>query len=192
MPDRRVRSLPAEPADPWRSFLRDLDAILTGAVELHCLGGFVVAQHYGAGRATSDIDFLAALIESPADDLELLAGLGSALYRKYRLYLQRVGVVTPPCDYGRRLVRMFPSAPWQRLKLFALDPTDLALSKVERNSDRDREDFLRLTRAGLVNLETFKTRYFEELRPYLLTKQEWHDRTVQLWLEIASIPDTRR
>jgi hypothetical protein len=142
MPDKKVHSLPAEPADPWRSFLRDLDATLTGAVELHCLGGFVVAQHYGAGRATSDIDFLAALIESPADDLELLA--------------------------------------------------DLALSKVERNGDRDREDFLRLTRAGLVNLETFKTRYFEELRPYLLTKQEWHDRTVQLWLEIASIPDTRR
>ena len=63
---------------------------------------------------------------------------------------------------------------------------------MERNGDRDREDFLRLTRAGLVNLETFKTRYVEELRPYLLTKQEWHDRTVEFWLEIASIPDTRR
>lgn len=35
---------------------------------------------------------------------------------------------------------MFPSAPWGRLKLFALDATDLALSKLERNAERDRED----------------------------------------------------
>jgi hypothetical protein len=192
MPDERARSRPGEPAEPWRSFLRELDAALTGTVELRCLGGFVVAQHYGVGRETSDIDFLAALIESQDDDLERLAGLDSALYRKFRLYLQRVGVVTPPCDYESRLVRMFPSAPWQRLKLLALDATDLALSKVERNWERDREDFLRLVRAGLVDLEVFKTRYFEELRPYLLAKHEWHDRTVELWLAIASTPDTRR
>jgi hypothetical protein len=64
--------------------------------------------------------------------------------------------------YERRLVRMFSSAPWQRLKLFALDATDLALSKVERNWDRDREDFARMARAGLIKPETFKTRYFEE------------------------------
>ena len=51
----------AEPAEPWRSFLRELDARLTGQVELRCFGGFVVAQHYGLGRETSDIDFVAAL-----------------------------------------------------------------------------------------------------------------------------------
>lgn len=192
MPDERVRSRPSEPAEPWRSFLREFDGVLKGKVELRCLGGFVVAQHYGTGRETSDIDFLAAIVESQDDDLERLAGPGSALYRKFRLYLQRVDVATPPCNYESRLGRMFFSAPWQRLKLFALDATDLALSKVERNWDRDREDFVRLARAGLVDLETFKARYFEELRPYLLTRQEWHDKTVELWLEIASTPDTRR
>jgi hypothetical protein len=30
-----------EPAEPWRSFLRELDACLTGQVELRCFGGFV-------------------------------------------------------------------------------------------------------------------------------------------------------
>ena len=35
---------------------------------------------------------------------------------------------------------MFPAAPWKRLKLFALDATDLALTKLERNAERDRED----------------------------------------------------
>jgi hypothetical protein len=38
------------PAEPWRSFLRELDAYLTGQVELRCFGGFVVAQHYATER----------------------------------------------------------------------------------------------------------------------------------------------
>jgi hypothetical protein len=101
-----------EPAEPWRSFLRELDACLTGEVELRCFGGFVVAQHYGLGRETSDIDFVAAITQSRADDLEHLAGMHSGLYRKYRLYLQHVGIATPPSDYARRLTRMFPNAPW--------------------------------------------------------------------------------
>jgi hypothetical protein len=192
MPDDRPREVPSEPAEPWRSFLHDLDNSLTGTVELHCLGGFVVAQQYGAGRETSDIDFLAAVVGSPAEDPERLAGIGSALHRKHRLYMQRVSVVTAPCDYQHRLVRMFPSAPWQHLRLLALDPTDLALSKLERNTDRDREDFLRLTRAGLVEIGSFEARYLEELRPYLVANQEWHDRTVKLWMEMASAPGTNR
>jgi|APDOM4702015248_1054824.scaffolds.fasta_scaffold438101_2 hypothetical protein len=31
------------PPEPWRSFLRELDDRLTGGVELHCIGGFVVS-----------------------------------------------------------------------------------------------------------------------------------------------------
>ena len=177
----------AEPAEPWRSFLREI-ACLTGQVELRCFGGFVVAQHYGLGRETSDIDFVAAITESRADDLEKLAGMHSELHRKYQLYLQYVGIATPPSDYVHRLTHMFPNAPWTRLKLFALDATDLALSKLERNADRDREDFLRLARAGLLDLEAFKGRYFKEVRPYLLGNLPWHDKTVELWLTMASIP----
>ena len=64
----------------------------------------------------------------------------------------------------------------------------MALSKLERNADRDREDFLWLARAGLLDLEAFKGRYFEEVRPYLLGNVPWHDKTVELWLTMASIP----
>src|ERR1700683_895110 len=35
-------ALPRVPAEPWASFLRELDKLLKAAVELHCLGGFVV------------------------------------------------------------------------------------------------------------------------------------------------------
>jgi hypothetical protein len=80
---------------------------------------------------------------------------------------------------------MFPSAPWKRLQLFALDATDVALSKLERNAERDREDVIRLARAGHIDPNVLKQRYFEELRPYLLSKVPWHDKTLDLWLEMA-------
>jgi hypothetical protein len=75
-----------EPAPPWRGFLRELDATLSDSVELVCLGGFVVALAYGAGRATSDIDVL-AIRAAGTDDVEALAGLGSSLHRRHRLYV---------------------------------------------------------------------------------------------------------
>src|ERR1700730_3584522 len=93
----------AIPAQPWRSFLQDLDERLKAAVELHWLGGFVVTQQYGIGRETSDIDFLSIVERSREDDVEAFAGLGSALHQKYRVYLQYVVVVTPPCNYATRL-----------------------------------------------------------------------------------------
>lgn len=175
----------AEPIEPWRSFLADLDGLLRGPVELRCLGGFVVTQQYGIGRETSDIDFLAAIKQSPEDDVESLAGLGSKLHRKYRLYMQHVTIATPPADYASRMVRMFPAASWQRLSLFALDAADIALSKLERNAERDREDFIRLARAGYIDRQVLKDRYYEELRPYLLSRISWHDKTLELWLEMA-------
>jgi G:T-mismatch repair DNA endonuclease (very short patch repair protein) len=67
-----------------------------------------------------------------------------------------------------------------------LDATDLALSKLERNVERDREDFLRLVRAGFVNLQVFRTRYLDEVRPYMLGNIPWHDKTLELWLKIAA------
>lgn len=50
----------SSPPEPWRSFLKELDELLKGPVELRCLGGFVITQQYGIGRETSDIDYLVA------------------------------------------------------------------------------------------------------------------------------------
>lgn len=44
-----------------------------------------------------------------------------------------------PEDYEERLTEMFPQA-FRHLRLFALDPYDLTLSKLERNIQRDRAD----------------------------------------------------
>lgn len=99
----REKSHPAKsdtPPEPWQSFLRELDERLTEAVELHCIGGFVVSLQYGVGRQTSDIDFLNVVPHLPADDLEAIAGLGSELHRKHRLYIQRVTIATSSCPRG--------------------------------------------------------------------------------------------
>jgi hypothetical protein len=112
--------------------------------------------------------------------------LPSALHKKYRVYLQYVSIVTPPCDYADRLQRMFPGAQWAKLQLYALDPVDLALSKLERNSDRDRDDVLRLARAGYIDSGLMKARYLEEVRPYFLNKEERHDQILDLWVEMIS------
>lgn len=46
------------PLEPWQRFLSELDEPLTGSVELHCIGGFVVSLLYGMPRPTADMDFL--------------------------------------------------------------------------------------------------------------------------------------
>jgi hypothetical protein len=75
--------------EPWRSFLRDLDTQLVGPTELHCFGGFVVAQCYGLMRPTADIDIL----ESKGTDLitiAKLAGRTSPLYKRRLVALQAI------------------------------------------------------------------------------------------------------
>lgn len=59
------------------------------------------------------------------------------------------------------------------------------LSSLERNSERDREDFHRLARAWHIDRQALKGRYYEELQPYLLSRLSWHHKTWELWLEMA-------
>ena len=58
-----------------------------------------------------------------------------------------------------------------------------------RFPERDRQDVLRLARAGHIDPHVLKTRYFEELRPYLLGNVPWHDKTLELWLEMMDWTD---
>jgi len=169
------------PPEPWRSFFAEVDAQLSAAVQLHCCGGFVVTQLYGVARTTSDVDFL-GVVPYVAGALTEIAGRGSPLHRKHKLYLDAVTVATPPENYEDRLVPMFPGV-WPRLSLFALEAHDLALSKLERNGERDRDDVQQLARAGQLNPEILKERYYNELRPNLLSHEARHDLTLRLWLE---------
>jgi hypothetical protein len=177
--------MPLEIPKPWNAFLKDLDRALEGPVELHCLGGFVLTTLYGLKRPTADVD---VLVVRPPMDLDQLAGIGSPLYKKHRVYLQLVTVLEAyPEDYEERLTEMFPSA-FRNLRLFALDPHDLALTKLRRNSQRDREDVLHLAKAAPLDIETLRVRY-QEMRP-CLGNPEREDLTLKLWIE--AIEETRK
>ena len=141
----------------------------------------MVTQLYGVARTTSDVDLL-SVVPGVWKDLEEIGGQASVLHRKHKIYLDPVTVATPPEDYVERLVPMFPET-WIYLKLFALEVHDLALSKLERNLDRDRDDIQRLARAGLLKTEILKERYYREVRPNLPAHEERHDLTLRLWLE---------
>ena len=168
--------------EPWRSFLHEVDARLHGPVELHCLGGFVVTVLHGLPRPTADIDVLSVIPGESLGRLIELAGESSPLHRKHGVYLDIVTVVTSPDGYEGRLVEFLPGT-WNRLRLFALDPYDLALAKLERNLQRDRDDVLYLARAAQLDLDLLRKRYSAELRPYL-GRPEREDLTLNLWIEM--------
>jgi hypothetical protein len=97
------------------------------------MGGFVVTLLYGLPRATSDLDVLLIAPREQRATLLELGVRGGALHRKYKIYLDYVTVATVPEDYEDRLTEMFPGA-YEHLRICALDPYDLALSKLERNN----------------------------------------------------------
>jgi hypothetical protein len=175
------------PPEPWASFLAALDAAVGTPVEIHCLGGFMVEHAYRIQRdtPTEDLDFLSAIdiAHSAPIDIESLAGKGTAFHRQHRMYVQYVGISTPPCDYQQRLVAVYPQAQWKNLRLFGLEAHDLALSKIERNNRRDSQDVRGLAQAGLIDPDILESRYQQEVRPYLLSRFEWHDGTLKRWLE---------
>jgi hypothetical protein len=172
------------PPEPWHAFFAEIDRTVDQSIALHCIGGFAIAMLYGLPRPTVDVDCLNIIPVEKTTALQLLAGEGSALHQKYGVYLQHIGIVTVPENYNDRMILMFPTA-FRRLLLMGLEAHDLALSKLERNSARDREDVKYLARAAPLDLAVLESRYHSELRPYL-ANTERHDLTLHLWLEMLS------
>lgn len=168
--------------EPWQSLLKELDGTLSEPLSLHCIGGFVVTLVYEFSRTTSDIDVLVMIT---ADDrFRTLIELGrqnSALHEKYGVYLDCVSVAKVPENYENRLTEIFPGT-LNYLHLFALDPYDLALTKLERNEQHDRDDVRHLARTVPFDLKILKERYAQELR-WQLGNPQREDRTLEFWIE---------
>lgn len=175
--------------EPWRSFLSEADAQLQEDIELHCLGGFVVTMLYGLARPTADVDVMMIAPGNASQYLLGMAGKGSALHQKHGVYLDFVAIVTVPEDYEQRLTELFPMV-FKRLHLYAFDPYDLALAKLERNIQRDRDDVKYLARTVPLNPLLLKDRYEKELRPYLGNPLR-EDLTLRLWLEMIEEEQTK-
>ena len=174
------------PPEPWHSFFAEIDETLDQPISLsRCIASAVSRLRCGMAfrvdgrRRLSDCN--------PVDKtapLQSLAGEGSARHKKYGVYVQHVGIVIVPENDNDRMTLMFPTA-FRRLLLLGLEAYDLALSKLERNSARDREDVKYLARVAPLDLSVLESRYQAELRPYL-ANTERHDLTMRLWLEMLS------
>lgn len=176
--------LPAgqRPSEPWLSFLTDLDAALDSPAGFHCIGGFVVSQHYGFARETADLDVLTVIRPEFAERVAALAGKGSPLQRKHRVYIDRVGVANYPDDEETRLVRVCPI--WANVQLWALEPHDLVLTKWERSNDRDIRDVMYLAQAGLIVRDTLISRFEKELQPRFTGRTPaWNRTTLKIWVD---------
>lgn len=169
-------------SEPWRSFLLELDHELEGPTELHCFGGFVVAEYHGLMRPTADIDIIDATGATDLKTLAALAGKGSALAKQHRIYLDIVTVAMVPEDYELRLIDIYPKM-FENLRLRAFERHDLVLAKLSRNGDRDREDVRRLAAGPGLDAQTLQKRYAAELR-FQSTNPGRDDMTLALWIEM--------
>ncbi|HWO27900.1 MAG TPA: DUF6036 family nucleotidyltransferase [Candidatus Acidoferrum sp.] len=176
-------------AEPWLSFLRELDSSVHEQIRLDCMGGFVVTTVYGFSRATGDLDVLEIAPTEAGQTVLALGARGSPLHKKYKIYLDRVGVAKVPENYEDRVTEIFPKV-FKRLRLLALDPYDLALSKLERNLQRDRDDIKYLAKTVPFDLEILKERYQNELR-WQLGNPEREDLTLRLWVEAIQEEQSR-
>jgi hypothetical protein len=170
------------PAEPWFSFLTDLDSQIDEPADFHCIGGFVVSQFYGFARHTADLDVLSVVPLQPAKRVVQIAGKDSPLQKKYRVYIDHVRVAKHPADYESRLVRAFPI--WKSIRLWALEPHDLALTKLERSIERDIRDVMFLAQAGLIDRDTLVARFESELEPYIIGRTPaWNRTTLNMWID---------
>ena len=64
-------------AEPWFSFLRELDSAVDTEIRLDCMGGFVVTMVYGYSRPTADLDVLEIAPREASKPIRALGMRGS-------------------------------------------------------------------------------------------------------------------
>lgn len=183
--------MPTYPPEPWKDFLLELDARMPEPCKLPCFGGFAVTQAYGISRATSDIDVLDVAPPRVVDFLVKQAGKGSELHQRYKVYFDVVGVACAPYEYESRLRPMFEGV-FTKLRLFVMDPYDVALTKLKRDSDKDVQDVLQLAEAVPFDLAVFEERYIRELRDNTTGRPENNDEVFYRWKTIIEEDRQRR
>lgn len=155
--------------------------MLSTPVEVHCLGGFVLAVLSSLPRPTGDVDFIEVRPGNAGAELLQIAGEGTPLAERHHLHFQRVTIAGYPAEYETRLIDITPRS-LHKLRLMALEVHDVVLAKLSRNSPRDRADVEFLVKERVLNKGVLKKRFDVELRPYLLNEAR-ETLTLELWLD---------
>ncbi len=167
--------------EPWLGFLSELDEIANEPVDFHCIGGFVVTEKYGFDRTTRDIDVLSISPNTQRNAFQEQGREGSRLHREYRVYLDVVTVIEAyPEDYEARLTELYPGQ-LKNIRLMVPEAHDLALMKLGRNIERDREDVKYLARRGFITVDELTRRYHTEMRSYIALPERRTDLVLELW-----------
>lgn len=113
-----------------------------------------------------------------------IGGKGSALAKKHRVYIDIVTVADVPERYEERLIDVY-AGEFRNLNVRVFERHDLALAKLGRNQDYDREDVRRLAQGPGLDVALLEQRYRDELR-WQLGNPEREDLTLKLWIDMIS------
>ena len=139
-------------------FLNELDAELAKVskpgerLDLYHLGRSVLILRFALqGLATKDFDIV-WMRESPLEDLALESfGKGKPRSEELGMYLDPVAQDLPPLPGRFKSRSVAVPGPWQVLRLWELEPNDLAATKHKSFRPQDRQDLQFLCDAGLLS-----------------------------------------
>ena len=128
------------------AFFEDVDASLRDeaageTLAIYHIGRSALVWKYEYVATTQDVDILRPIGGERLLQLALgRFGRDTPKARTHGLYLEVVERSLPPVapSYQKRAVLV--AAPWHVLRLYHLDPHDLAVTKLRRFSPKDRED----------------------------------------------------
>jgi hypothetical protein len=139
------------------ALFRDIDgswqAMSSAKVQLRLIGSTALMLQSDHSRATKDSDVLETnqIDEVVANQLRSLAGRGSALHRRHRIYVDIVPAALPFLPQ-RPVCHALPvlSATLKNFEIEVLDVVDVVVSKLKRFSPSDRVDIDAMIERNLV------------------------------------------
>jgi Nucleotidyltransferase of unknown function (DUF6036) len=159
------------------AFLDAVDAHLEARVERILIGGGAASLAYGIQNATKDLDTFTgsgaseAMLQRAVERAQATTGLD--------IPLGPAGVADAPYEFESRLVPVLAERGWKRLKLFALERHDLALSKIVRGVQGDIEHVVAIHRLQPLDFDTLIERYIHEMKHVVARRESL--RSTLLW-----------
>jgi len=128
------------------------------SLDLYHVGRSALVWQYDYPATTRDID---VLVQGEPTGMMAKAldmyGRGSVKAQEFGIYLEAVPTALPPMAGGFRKRAELYDHPWKIIRLFHLDPHDLAASKLKRFAVKDREDICELCDRGLIESDILKS-----------------------------------
>ncbi len=150
------------------------DALAPGAggktLDVYNIGRSALVWEYDYIETTTDIDILCPKGEKSLVELALrLFGKETEGAKAHGLYLDVVNEAIPQMPGGYQKRSHPVEGPWKVLRVFHLDPHDLAASKLRRFAPRDRQDIRQLCDWGHLDASRLEAT-LEKAFPFNLKK----------------------